>query len=79
MSRFVLHVDGGPDEVIEAPTVAQAKCEAVRFAGQLICNFADKFWDTAAFSMAVTDSDGLVLFTLQFVGTEAPAIRGTAR
>ena len=79
MSRFVLHVDGGPDQPIDASTVAEAKCQAVRFAGELICDSADRFWDTADFRMTVSDGNGLVLFTLQFVGTEAPAIRSVAR
>ena len=78
MPRFVLQVAGGPDKAIEARTIGQAKCEAVRFAGRLICDSADRFWDTADFYMTVTDEDGLVLFTLQFVGTDAPAIRGTS-
>ena len=77
MQRFVIQVDDGPDKAIEAGSLAQAKCEAVRYAGQLICDQADRFWDTADLSMTVTDENGLVLFTLQFLGTDAPAIRGT--
>jgi len=79
MASFIFRVDGGPDRVAEAEDVAEAKCQAVRYAGELICDSADRFWDTADFRMDVTDPQGLVLFTLQFVGTEAPAIRRTGR
>jgi len=77
MPRFVLRVENGPTKDIRASTLGEAKCEAVRFAGQLICDSAAEFWDSGDFHMSVTNSDGLVLFTLQFVGTDAPAIRGT--
>ena len=76
MPQFVFHIHGGPTKVVEGLSLAEAKCEAVRFAGQLICDSADRFWDAAGFELMVSDVDGLVLFTLQLIGTEAPAIRG---
>jgi hypothetical protein len=74
MPSFIFRVDGGPDQVAEADSLAEAKCKAVRYAGQLICDSADRFWDTADFRMDVSDRSGLVLFTLEFLGTDAPAI-----
>lgn len=57
------------------PNLADAKCEAVRYAGRLLCDRASEFWDTGEFMMTVTDDSGLTLFTLQFSAVEAPVIR----
>lgn len=62
------------DQGVELDTLAEAKCEAVRQAANLICNAAERFWDTGEFKMDVTDENGLVLFTLVMAGIEAPAI-----
>jgi len=75
MPRFFFHVEGLPDdEGTEVPDLATAKCEAVRYAGRKVCDEAGNFWDTAEFSLIVTDEKGLILFTLSFTGHEAPAI-----
>jgi hypothetical protein len=74
--RFYFHVEGGPDELgLELPSIAQAKCEAARYAGHLLCDAAEGFWDTAEISMRVANENGLVLFTITISGTDAPAIR----
>lgn len=52
-----------------------AKCQAVIYAGQLLADTAEHFWDNADFELTVTDGKGLILFTMRVVGTEAPAIR----
>ena len=62
---------------MELPNLATAKCEAVRYAGRLLCDGAREFWDTGDFMMTVTDEKGLTLFTLQFSAVEAPAIRAS--
>lgn len=78
MPRYFFHVEGHPDDLgMELPTIARAKCEAVRYAGQLICDQAEDFWDAREFTLTVSDESGLTLFSLVLVGTEAPAaIRG---
>jgi hypothetical protein len=83
MSRYFFqtnnpHVERDQDGV-EFCNVAAAKSAAVRFAGQLLSDAADHFWDTAAFEMSVSDEKGLVQFTLRLLGNEAPAIRAGAR
>lgn len=79
MPRFFFHTnnpDSGHDATgIEFDSVASAKCEAVRYAGRLLCDTADQFWNSADFEMTVTDEKGLILFTMRLVGTEAPALR----
>lgn len=75
MPRFFFQVEGPPDDLgMELPTLAAAKCEAVRYAGRLICEEAESFWNTADFTMTVTDENSLTLFSLTLSGTEAPAI-----
>ena len=77
MPIFVFQVEGhSTEERVELSSIAAAKCEAVRFAGRLICDEAERFWDSAEFNMTVSDDSGLSLFTLDFRGLESPAIRG---
>ncbi|MGI8706496.1 MAG: DUF6894 family protein [Sphingomicrobium sp.] len=76
--RFFFHADGLPDKLgVDLPDLATAKCEAVRYAGRLLCDQASEFWDRGDFLMTVTDDQGLTLFTLQFNAFEAPAIRAS--
>lgn len=76
VSRFFFHVEGGPDDLgLELPSVAHAKCEAARYAGHLLCDAADTFWETSELTMRVANEAGLVLFTVTISGTDAPAIR----
>jgi hypothetical protein len=75
MPRYFFHLEGRPEEGTDLPDLATAKCEAVRFAGTIICDEADQFWDAPEFSMIVTDEKGLLLLNLTLCGTEAPAIR----
>ena len=85
MPRFYIHTNNPPDgdvldkEGIEFSSVHDAKCQAVNYAGSLLCDVGGKFWDTADFKLTVTDESGLILFTMNIIGTEAPAIRKVAR
>ena len=74
--RYFFHFQHSTDtEGAELERLAEAKCEAVRRAGKLICDSAERFWDAGEFSMSVTDDAGLVLFTLTLWAAEAPAIQ----
>ncbi len=74
---FFFHVDGGPPDELGSvhSSTMRAKCEAARYAGQLLCDTADTCWETASFNMTVTDEKGLALFMLSISGFDAPAIR----
>lgn len=79
MLRFFFKVDASSGDLeVDLPDLATAKCEAVRYAGQLLCDRASEFWDRGDFSMTVTDGERLTLFTLQFSALEAPAIAYTS-
>lgn len=85
MPRFFFHTNHPTegnvqdDEGMEFPNIHVAKCEAVAYAGRLLCDVAEHFWDTGDFEMTVTDEKGLILFTMRVIGTEAPAIRMSAQ
>jgi hypothetical protein len=83
MKRYFFHTNHpatGTDIVgMEFAKLTDAKCQAARFAGQLLSNSAEHFWDDADLEMTVTDEKGLMLFALRVVGIEAPAIRGVPR
>jgi hypothetical protein len=51
-----------------------AKCEAVKLAGRTICYEAAEFWSRDEWILTVSDENGLTLFQLQIVGTDAPAV-----
>jgi hypothetical protein len=80
MPRYFFHIEDGAttrdDEGTELKDVAVAKCEAVRLAGQMICDSAGSFWDKQEWKLTATNADGLTLFCLHFVGIEAPAAMG---
>jgi hypothetical protein len=73
--RFEI-VDGlKPPEVIEVELggLTEAKCEAVMFAGRVLCDTAGTFWDNKDWTLTVATDDHLTLFELLIHGTEAPA------
>ena len=78
MPQFSFQVDGSPELLkVDLENLAEVKCEAVRYAGRLLCDRASEFWDDGDFMMTVSDEHGLTLFTLSFNATEAPAIRAS--
>ena len=80
MPRFFFHIDDGvhvrDDEGTELESIAAAKCEGVKLAGQMICDAAGSFWDKDEWKLTATDETGLTLFCLHFIGIEAPAAMG---
>ncbi len=85
MARYFFHTNHPAeltvqdDEGLEFASVHEAKCAAVKYAGQLLADVAEKFWDKADFDLTVTDENGLILFSMRVVGIEAPAIRAADR
>jgi hypothetical protein len=77
MPRYFFHIeyDGAihDDEGTEYENLKVAKCEAVKLAGQMICDAAGEFWNQDEWKLTATNEDGLTLFALHFIGVEAPA------
>jgi hypothetical protein len=78
MPRFFFNItDCSPDsDGHDLESVAVAKCEAAKMLGKILCDDAEGFWDQAAWTMTVTDENGLTLFQLHVMGAEAAAIGG---
>jgi hypothetical protein len=83
VTKYHFNIEDGestPDaEGTEIDTLAHAKCQAMRMAGQIICDAAETFWDAAEWKMTVTDETGLTLFELLIFGTESAAGRAAPR
>ena len=83
MPRFYFHTNHPAeltmqdDEGLDFASIHDAKCAAVKYAGQVLADAAEHFWDTADFDLTVTDESGLILFSMRVVGIEAPAIRAS--
>lgn len=77
MPRFFYHVEGAPrdERGTELASIIDAKCEAARYAGRLLCEEANNFWESASCTMTVVDEEGLTLFMLSITGIDAPAIQ----
>ena len=77
MPRFFFQVEGAPRDQSgsELESIVQAKCEAARYAGRLLCEEANSFWEQASFTMTVMDENDLTLFMLTISGIDAPAIQ----
>lgn len=75
MPIFYFQTADGTSVEAECPSVQAAKCEAARYAARLICDETEKFWDTSHFFLAVSDENGLMLFTFEAFGHDAPAIK----
>jgi len=63
------------DVAMDYPSIERAKGEAVAYAGRLLCDAVEHFWDYADFELIVTDEKGLILLTVRITGTVAPALR----
>jgi hypothetical protein len=79
LPRYHFNIEDGADganpDGIELESLARAKCEGVKLAGQAICDAAGTFWNQAQWKMTVTDDTGLSLFELLIIGTESAAGR----
>src|SRR5205085_4739912 len=58
----------------ELADLAAAQSYAVRYFGELLLGEPWTFADGGEWKMEVTDESGLILFSLHFIGIEAPAL-----
>ncbi|WP_085810968.1 DUF6894 family protein [Sphingomonas sp. TZW2008] len=74
MARFFFHVRDSETYIdvqgTVLPDLRTARREAVRFAGALLTDNPDTFWQGAEWTMRVTDEADLTLFELTFFATE---------
>lgn len=75
MPQYHFNVAGDPSsdtEGTELKDVAEAKCEAVKLAGRLICEQPGDFWGGHDWKLTVSDDSGMILFSLHVIGVDAP-------
>lgn len=78
MPLFYFNVQDGasvPDQTgTELPDLTAARHEAVRFAGALLSEDPETFWDGDEWRLNVCDDKGLMLFQLTFFSSDAPSV-----
>lgn len=83
MPRYFFHVHDGVDlrdeDGTELSDIRAARVEAVRFAGEVIANDADRRSLGEDWRLEVTDEAGLILFRLDFTIAESPAAQSALR
>jgi hypothetical protein len=85
MPRFFFHTNHPSERNIQDdegyvyPSIHKAKCEAVAYAGRLLADSGESFWDDGDFELTVTDDRGVILFMMRVVGFEAEAARSAGR
>ena len=81
IARFFFHTNHPSergvqdDEGYVFASVHAAKCEAVAYAGRLLAESAQHFWDSGDFELTVTNERGVILFMMRVVGFEADAAK----
>ena len=79
MARYFFDVHDGDDypdeEGVELAGVEAARREAVHYAGQLLVDGSERFWDGSDWRMVVRNATGSVVFTLRFIAEEQLASR----
>jgi hypothetical protein len=80
MKRFFFHIDLGgydrDDEGTEFNDLASARASAACLLGELLRDKGDAFWAKPDATVTVTDAEGVVLWKIEAVGTEAAAVAG---
>jgi hypothetical protein len=78
MARFYFHTNHPAelsmqdDQGVEFSSVHAAKCAAVKYAGQLLADVGEHFWDTADFELMVTDETALSCSACVSLGPKLP-------
>lgn len=73
--HFNVHGDQSQAEGVDLASVADAKNTAIRYVARLLTDHAPAFWQSGHIGLSVSDDTGLMLFSIEIVGTDAPAIR----
>jgi hypothetical protein len=77
--RFEESNSSPEEQRLDLLDVDAAKCRALQFMSDILCDRPRKFWESETCRVTVSDRDGLILFSLDMVATLAPAFTGYAR
>jgi hypothetical protein len=76
LPRYYFHIVDSvvlPDEDgLELPDIAAAKVEAVKSAGEMLHDHAERFWASPDWKVIVTGEDRTVLFSIDCRAFDAP-------
>lgn len=82
MPRYHFHIHDerpDPDKAgYELPNLRSARVEALRLAGEMIREAADRRGMGKEWRLDVTDGDGLMLLRMDFMVSESPAAMGAS-
>lgn len=83
MQRYFFHVEHGElsrdAEGTLLPGLEQARRAAASLLGELLRDGAARFWTAPQITITVEDETGLVLWTIDTVGTAAAAVASLSR
>ena len=83
MSRHFFHLESNhttrDENGVELDGLTAAKCHAVSMIAEVLCGEPQIFWDADLYRVTVTNSDGLVLFSVEMFSVMAPALTGVPR
>ena len=78
MPLYFFNVHDGADlideEGSELPDIAAAKLMAIKLAGAMLQDEAERFCNREQWQLDLADASGLTLFSLTCFGTDAPSI-----
>ena len=78
MQRYFFNVHDGTEYLDPEGCVLEdlqaARDHAVRYFGDMLRDHPETFWNGEKWSMNVTNQAGLVLFSLYFLGVDAPPL-----
>ena len=78
MSRYYFDIIDGQDlpdlQGSEWPDIAAARIEAVRYSAEVLKEMPERFWNAEAWTMTVSSSEKIPLFTLKFLAENIPPL-----
>jgi hypothetical protein len=80
MPKYRFLIENGsefePSDLVDLPSIGDAKSKAVIFAGEMLQGIDGAFWPGGTWRLAVADEQGLIQFTIEVHGFESPALKG---
>lgn len=76
MYRFVITNGSASSELVDLPDCRQARRDATQTLGEMLRGDPEELWASGVLSVIVQDESGLTFFSVDAVGTDAPAFKG---
>lgn len=83
MARYFFNTKDGqsfPDEHgVDLPNIGAARSQAIKVVTEMLPTLAEEFWKSGSLTIEAADEEGLVLFTIDVMANDAPAVLAVAR